>query len=97
MRRTEILTDWGRPAHRLAELVLTNIDCGKADTRRCCYACQTPAIDVITAHSMMQMSQTRRALVWAAMALIVVALCVLGFRGYLSTEMLLNFANAFYC
>jgi hypothetical protein len=46
---------------------------------------------------MMQMSQTRRALIWAAMALIVAVLCVLGFRGYLSAEMLLNFANAFYC
>jgi hypothetical protein len=46
---------------------------------------------------MMQMSQTRRALIWTAMALIAVLLCLWGFRGYLSMEMLLNFANAFYC
>ena len=46
---------------------------------------------------MIHLSQTRRALIWALMAVIVALLCLLGFRGYLSTEMLLNFANAFYC
>lgn len=46
---------------------------------------------------MIRMSQTRRALVWAALAVIVALLCVLGFRGYLSSELLLNFANTFYC
>lgn len=45
----------------------------------------------------MHMSQTVRALSWAAVTLIVAALCVLGFRGYLSADMLLNFANAMYC
>jgi hypothetical protein len=29
--------------------------------------------------------------------MIVAALCVLAFRGYLSPEMLLRFANMFYC
>ena len=46
---------------------------------------------------MMHMSQTRRALIWAVLALIVGLLCFMGFRGYLSAEMLFNFANAFYC
>ena len=46
---------------------------------------------------MIRMSQTRRALIWAVLALVVALLCFVGFRGYLSTDMLLNFANAFYC
>lgn len=46
---------------------------------------------------MIRMSQSRRAAIWAVMAVIVALLCFMGFRGYLSTEMLLNFANAFYC
>jgi hypothetical protein len=47
--------------------------------------------------TMVHLSQTRRALIWAVMAALVGLLCVLGFRGYLSSEMLLNFANMFYC
>ena len=47
--------------------------------------------------TMILLSQTRRMLIWAVMALIVALLCILGVRGYLSTEMLLNFANLFYC
>ena len=50
-----------------------------------------------TVNLMIHLSQTRRALIWAAMAVIIALLCFVGFRGYLSTEMLLNFANAFYC
>jgi len=46
---------------------------------------------------MVHLSQTRRALIWTLMALIVTLLCLLGFRSYLSTEMLFNFANFFYC
>jgi hypothetical protein len=46
---------------------------------------------------MIHMSQTRRAIIWAVLAAIVALLCVAGFRGYLSSEMLLNFANSFYC
>ncbi len=46
---------------------------------------------------MMHMSATRRAIIWAVMALIVALLCIFGFRGYLSAELLLNFANSFYC
>jgi hypothetical protein len=42
-------------------------------------------------------SPTRRALTWALLAAILALLCLLGFRGYLSSEMLLNFANLFYC
>ena len=47
--------------------------------------------------AMMQLPQTRRALIWAILALIVALLCFVGFRGYLSSEMLFNFANMFYC
>lgn len=47
--------------------------------------------------SMIRMSQTRSAVIWAVMAVIVALLCYAGFRGYLSSEMLFNFANFFYC
>jgi hypothetical protein len=46
---------------------------------------------------MMHMSQTRRAVIWAVMAALAALLFYAGFRGYLSTDMLLNFANTFYC
>jgi hypothetical protein len=46
---------------------------------------------------MILLSQTRRLWIWAIMAVIVALLCLLGFRAYLSAEMLLNFANSFYC
>ncbi len=46
---------------------------------------------------MIRMSQTRRAVTWAVLALIAALLCYMGFRGYLSSDMLLNFANTFYC
>lgn len=46
---------------------------------------------------MVHLSQSRRALIWALMAAIIALLSVLGFRGYLSSEMLLNFASMFYC
>ena len=46
---------------------------------------------------MIRLSQTRRAMIWAVLALIAALLCFVGFRGYLSAEMLFNFANFFYC
>jgi len=46
---------------------------------------------------MILLSQTRRAVIWTIMAVIVGLLCFLGFRGYLTAEMLFNFANSFYC
>jgi hypothetical protein len=46
---------------------------------------------------MMQLSPARRALIWAILAVIVALLCYVAFRGYLSSEMLFNFANMFYC
>jgi hypothetical protein len=46
---------------------------------------------------MVHLSPTRRALIWAVLALVVALLCVMGFRGYLSSDLLLNFANMFYC
>ena len=65
---------------------------------RPCDNCRAYYLSITYEHTrMMQMSQTRRALIWTAMALIAALLCLWGFRGYLSMEMLLNFANAFYC
>ncbi len=46
---------------------------------------------------MMHMTPFRSTLLWAVLAALVAAVCVAGFRGYLSTEMLLNFANAVLC
>ena len=46
---------------------------------------------------MILQSQKRRMLIWAILAAIVALLCWVGFRGYLSSEMLFNFANMFYC
>ena len=52
--------------------------------------------DTPAAH-MVHLSQTYRAVIWSVLAVIVALLCLLGFRGYLSTDMLINFANLFYC
>jgi hypothetical protein len=46
---------------------------------------------------MIHMTRFRSALLWALLAALAAALCVAAFRGYLSTEMLLNFANAVLC
>lgn len=46
---------------------------------------------------MVHTSPLRRALIWAVLGTILALLCLAGFRGYLSGEMLLNFANMFYC
>ncbi len=46
---------------------------------------------------MIHLSQTRRTVIWTLLAAIAGWVCLLAFRGYLSTEMLLNFATAFYC
>jgi VIT1/CCC1 family predicted Fe2+/Mn2+ transporter len=46
---------------------------------------------------MVHLSQTRRALIWSVLAVIAALLCLLAFRGYLSGDMLLNFANTFLC
>jgi hypothetical protein len=46
---------------------------------------------------MMHLSPARRAVIWAIMAAIVALLCLVGFRGYLTSDMLFNFANMFYC
>jgi hypothetical protein len=46
---------------------------------------------------MMQLSPARRALIWAIVALIAALLGFVAFRGYLSSDMLFNFANLFLC
>lgn len=43
------------------------------------------------------MSQSRRILVWAILALLAVLVTYFGFRGYVSADMLFNFGNSFYC
>jgi hypothetical protein len=39
----------------------------------------------------------RRAIAWVALAVIAATLGWLGFRGYLSPELLFHFANSLYC
>lgn len=51
----------------------------------------------VSAIGMDTLTTTQRAMIWIALALLVALLCVVGFRGYLSSEMLFNFANRFYC
>ena len=46
---------------------------------------------------MMHLSQPRRIVLWAVLGLLAALLCYSGVRGYLSVEMLLNFADLFYC
>jgi hypothetical protein len=43
------------------------------------------------------MTQSRRILVWAILAALAALVTYLGFRSYLSAEMLFNFGNSFYC
>jgi len=41
--------------------------------------------------------QVRRVLVWTILSALAALIAYLAFRGYLSPEMLLDFANTFYC
>ena len=43
------------------------------------------------------MTQTQRVLVWMLLAALAAGMTYLGFKGYLSPELLINFANSFYC
>ena len=43
------------------------------------------------------MTQVRRIVMWLMLILLAVLVSYVGFRGYLSPEMLFNFANSFYC
>ena len=43
------------------------------------------------------MLQTRKILVWLLLTALAVLVSYAGFRGYVSPEMLFNFANSFYC
>ncbi len=47
--------------------------------------------------TMIALSPKRRVIAWTLLGLFTALLCYFGFRGYLSAEMLMNFANAFYC
>jgi hypothetical protein len=46
---------------------------------------------------MVLMTPRHRLLIWTLLGLASAALCWVVFRGYLSADMLMNFANAFYC
>jgi hypothetical protein len=41
--------------------------------------------------------QTRRILMWLMLTALAALVSYVGFRGYLTPEMLFNFANSFYC
>jgi len=43
------------------------------------------------------MTQSRRVLVWAMLAVLAALVTYYSFRGYISPEMLFNFGNSFYC
>jgi hypothetical protein len=43
------------------------------------------------------MTQTRRILMWVMLLALAALVSYVGFRAYLTPEMLFNFANAFYC
>jgi hypothetical protein len=43
------------------------------------------------------MMQARKILVWMLLAALAAIVSYLGFRGYLSPELLINFSNSFYC
>ena len=43
------------------------------------------------------MTQGRKILVWAMLAALAALVTYLGFRGYVSADMLFNFGNSFYC
>ena len=43
------------------------------------------------------MTQTRRILMWLMLVALASLVSYIGFRGYLSPELLFNFANSFYC
>ena len=44
-----------------------------------------------------RMTQARRILVWLMLVALTAWVTYLGFRGYFTTELLLNFSNAFSC
>ena len=43
------------------------------------------------------MTQTHRVLTWMMLALLAAWVSYIGFRGYLSPELLIYFANSLYC
>jgi len=43
------------------------------------------------------MTQGRKFLVWAMLAVLAALVTYFGFRGYVSADMLFNFGNSFYC
>lgn len=43
------------------------------------------------------MTQARKILVWMLLAALAAIVSYLGFRGYLSPELLIDFSNSFYC
>ena len=46
---------------------------------------------------MLQLTPPRRILLWTLLGLLTMLLCYGGLRGHLNAELLMYFANAFYC
>ena len=44
-----------------------------------------------------RMNQARRVLLWLMLAVLAALVAYVGFRGYFSPELLLNFSNSFSC
>ena len=44
-----------------------------------------------------RMTQTRRIVIWLTLLALAALVSYVSFRGYFSPELLLNFANSFYC
>lgn len=43
------------------------------------------------------MTQTRKVLMWVFLTALATLVSYIGFRGYLSPDLLINFSNSFYC
>ena len=44
-----------------------------------------------------RMTQAKRILLWAMLAVLAALVAFVAFRGYFSTEFLFNFSNSFWC
>ena len=61
--------------------------------------CQNPAVSITIGHVAVtrEMPQFRRILRWLLIAILAALISYVSFRGYLSPELLMNFANSFTC
>jgi hypothetical protein len=52
---------------------------------------------MLASHPVHRMTQTRKAFAWAVLAALACLLTYMSFRGYLSPELLMDFANSVAC